>query len=142
MRVNRDSWNKAVELRGFFASEFLKYHGPTDAKAGNTLVKEATRLGYTERKRAIPGRTIRDWLVNGGVPQWAVKTMIRYILDKGFIPEEDEVLDSILAYVLIDVAENEFKALLHDSELSKIDSAAVASSLRRIWHAKFKTPPI
>lgn len=132
MRVNPNAWQKAMGLRGFFASEFLKYHGPTDSSAGVCLVEQAKIYGYSERDRAVPGRTLRNWMGGESVPQWAVKTMVRYVLSKGYVPDSDEELDALLVYLLVDVSDNEVKNVLSVTVLSNLNLKEVESALGRI----------
>ena len=103
MYLNPVIWQQALTFRGKFASEFLKYHGPTDASAGKTLVMLARKYGFSERTRDIPGKTLRDWLSSGNVPQWAVKAMVRYVIGNGFIPSDLCELQGVIAYLLIDI---------------------------------------
>lgn len=132
MRVNPNAWQKAMELRGFFASEFLKYHGPTDSAAGVFLVKKAKIFGYSERDRAVPGRTLRNWMSGDSVPQWAVKTMVRYILSKGYVPDSDEELDALLVYLLIDASNNEISNVLSITGLNNLNPKEVEIAFGRI----------
>lgn len=136
MRVNPIAWQKAMRLRGFFASEFLKYHGPTDSSAGACLVESAKAYGYTERERAVPGRTLRNWMGGESVPQWAVKTMVRYVLSKGYVPDTDDKLDALLVYLLVDSVGEEVEQLLSATGLEKLPTIELENSLSRIWHAK------
>ena len=135
MRVNTKAWQEAMKLRGHFASEFLKYHGPTDSAAGVCLVNKAREFGYTSRARAVPGSTLRNWMNGESVPQWATKTMIRYILQNGYIPESDNELDALLVYLFVDVEPDDISSVLHSSELKQFNDVDVNLSLRRIWHA-------
>lgn len=137
MKVNERAWQRALNLRGYFASEYLKYHGPTDSEAGAFLVSKASEYGYTDRVRAVPGSTLRCWMSSQNAPQWAIKTMIRYVLYKGFIPENEDVLDAILVYLLIDVQPVNFKSFFEQTELNKFDELELELSIKRIWHAKF-----
>ena len=132
MRVNPNAWQNAMGLRGFFASEFLKYHGPTDSAAGVCLVKKAKLYGYSERDRAVPGRTLRNWMGGESVPQWAVKTMVRYVLSKGYVPDSDEQLDSLLVYLLVDAADDEVNEVLSVTGLSNLNPKEVENALGRI----------
>jgi hypothetical protein len=132
MRVNPNAWQNAMGLRGFFASEFLKYHGPTDSAAGICLVKKAKSFGYSERDRAVPGRTLRNWMGGESVPQWAVKTMVRYVLSKGYVPDSDEELDALLVYLLVDVSDDEVNDVLSVTGLSNLTTTEVESALGRI----------
>lgn len=136
MRVNSDAWQCAMRLRGFFASEFLKYHGPTDSAAGACIVEKAREYGYSERDRAVPGRTLRNWMGGDAVPQWAVKTMVRYILAKGYVPDSDADLDALLVYLLVDVSEEKVGEVLLTTELNNLNKKEVEAALSRIWHAK------
>ncbi|MCQ8822267.1 hypothetical protein NQT65_18925 [Pseudoalteromonas agarivorans] len=132
MRVNPNAWQNAMGLRGFLASEFLKYHGPTDLAAGVCLVKKAKLYGYSERDRAVPGRTLRNWMGGESVPQWAVKTMVRYILSKGYVPDSDEQLDALLVYLLVDAADDEVNNVLTATGLSNLNPKEVENALDRI----------
>ena len=132
MKVNANTWVLAMSLRGFFASEFLKYHGPTDSQAGITLVNYSRHNGFTQRLKEIPGKTIRDWIVKGDIPQWAVKGMVKYIVEAGFIAENCEQLDSIISYLIIDIDNNQlasflkaplFKNYTYNDLISSIDRA-------------------
>lgn len=132
MKVVPGAWQKAMKLRGFFTSEFLKYHGPTDYSAGICLVETANELGYSKRKRAVPGTTLRNWMQGDSVPQWAVKTMIRYILAKGYIPNTDEELDALMAYLLVDIPDNDISNALLVTGLNNLRTEDVESALGRI----------
>lgn len=126
-----------MKLRGYIASEFLKYHGPTDADAGRMLVVVANQLSFTNRERSVPGSTLRKWMGGDSVPQWAVKTMVHYILEKGYIPDSDEQLDAIMSYLLVDrdvISEDEVRSL---PLLQHLNCDDIEQSLSRIWHAKF-----
>ena len=132
MRVNSNAWQNAMGLRGFFASEFLKYHGPTDSAAGIFLVEKAKIFGYSERDRAVPGRTLRNWMGGESVPQWAVKTMVRYVLSKGYVPDSDEELDALLVYLLVDASDDEVSDVLLTMGLSNLTPKEVENALGRI----------
>lgn len=132
MRVNPSAWQNTMGLRGFFASEFLKYHGPTDSTAGVCLVKKAKLYGYSERDRAVPGRTLRNWMSGESVPQWAVKTMVRYILSKGYVPDSDEQLDALLVYLLVDAADDEVNDVLSATGINNLNPKEVENALDRI----------
>lgn len=136
MRVNPSAWQNAMRLRGFFASEFLKYHGPTDSAAGVCIVETAKVYGYSARDRAVPGRTLRNWMGGDAVPQWAVKTMVRYVLSKGYVPDTDEELDALLVYLLVDAPSGEVARVLSTTGLNNLEPVEVENALARIWHAK------
>lgn len=129
MKVNSVIWIEAMNLRGFIASEFLKYHGPTDAEAGKTLTIIARERGYSERAKPVLGRTLRDWQ-EGSAPQWAVKSMVDYILMKGFIPESNLVLDVFIAYMLVGADTTD--SLLSNKLLSNIDVSEIELSVNRV----------
>lgn len=129
MNVKPSVWARSMELRGFIASEFLKYHGPTDAEAGKTLTFLARKLGYSARTSNVLGRTLRSWS-NGGAPQWAIKTMVWYILDQGFVPDTDEVLDVILAYLLVDL--DSADTVVNNSILKNISNVELQASILRV----------
>ncbi|MCS6271876.1 hypothetical protein G3489_19565 [Shewanella baltica] len=135
MRVTAKVWEIAMSQRGYYISEFLKYHGPTDAKAGVTLTELANKLGYSSRDKPVMGKTLRSWL-DGGAPLWVIKTAVRFIIENGYIPQSDDDLDSLLAYVLIDVSAEDVKATLACSNFGRINDGAIQESLNRIWHAK------
>lgn len=126
-----------MKLRGYIASEFLKYHGPTDADAGRMLVTIANELSFTDRERPVPGSTLRKWMTGDPVPQWAVKTMVHYILQKGYIPDSDEQLDAIMSYLLVDQGALTAKEVCSLTLLQHINCDDIEQSLTRIWHAKF-----
>lgn len=137
MRVNPDAWQNAMRHRGFFTLEYLKYHGPTDSAAGVFLVQAAKGYGYSDRDRAVPGRTLRSWTGGESVPQWAVKTMVRYVLSKGYIPDSNKKLDALLVYLLVDLPHNAIDDALSTTRLlDHLDPKAVEKALGRIWHAK------
>jgi hypothetical protein len=137
MRVNPSAWQNAMKFRGFFASEFLKYHGPTDAEAGISIVEHAKKYSYSDRKNSIPGRTLRSWMSGESVPQWAVKTMVRYIIEKGYIPDSDGKLDALLVYLLVDTEFNSINCILSSHILNNLNKKEVENACTRIWHAKF-----
>ncbi|MDC9514433.1 hypothetical protein PSH47_16250 [Pseudoalteromonas sp. CST5] len=110
----------------------MKYHGPTDSAAGICLVEKAKSFGYSERDRAVPGRTLRNWMGGESVPQWAVKTMVRYVLSKGYVPDSDEELDALLVYLLVDVSDDEVNDVLSVTGLSNLNPNEVESALGRI----------
>lgn len=136
MKCDNSFWCEALKQKSFFASEFLKYHGPTDAKAGEVLVNYARSLNLTSRINRIPGKTLRSWISNNGysVPLWSTKTMVRYILKAGFIPQSDEVLDSIVV-ILADDCSN-IDELLESTFITHIEEKHIKESVYRIWHAK------
>lgn len=137
MRVHSSSWVVAMELRGFFVSEYLKYHGPTDAAAGESLIKLANRFGYSDRTRPVPGSTLRSWMDGESVPQWAVKSMVKYILACGYTPDTDRELEAMLVYVLIDVPDELVEDALNGDLLKNIHPGELNAALKKIWHAKF-----
>jgi hypothetical protein len=93
--------------RGYFISEYLKYHGPTDAEAGKTLVYKARDYGYSERTKDVFGTTLRDWAKNNNAPLWAVKTASLFILDLGYRPDKIELV-AIASLLLPDISHTDF----------------------------------
>lgn len=132
-------WQHALTLRGSFASQYLKYHGPTDADAGITLVKLACTFGYSSRDRAILGKTLRDWQTSRAVPQWAAKTMIRFVCENGYIPTDLAELDAMVAHLVVDLESADLSELVQllvnyfphvDAELLHDSLISVSAQLR------------
>lgn len=136
MRVNDIAFRESMKLRGYFVSEYLKYHGPTDSDAGSTLVHYANKFDYSDRSRAIPGKTLRSWVMTKNVPQWAIKTIVRYILIKGYVPESDMEIDALLVNVIVGMEAPEVNNVHQLEGVARLNSTDVICSLNRIWHAK------
>jgi hypothetical protein len=66
------------------------------------------------------------------VPQWAVKTMVRYVLSKGYVPDSDEELDALLVYLLVDASDDEVSDVLLTMGLSNLTPKEVENALGRI----------
>lgn len=89
-------------MKGNFLTEFLKYHGPTDAMAGKTLTDFGRQLGFTERVNPVFGKTVRSWATGGHeAPLWAQKTACCYIVNAGYIPESVEDMTLLLSVLEI-----------------------------------------
>lgn len=131
MKVKPDVWLKAVEFRGFIASEFLKYHGPTDADAGLKLGKISRDYGYREIDSPILGKTLRSWM-NGSVPLWAAKSMVHYILTSGFIPDGDHEMDMIMAHVLAGIENGSVEGVIKMDVFKNIPENELKDSLIRV----------
>ncbi|WP_045391815.1 hypothetical protein [Vibrio rotiferianus] len=131
MLVNARTWAQAKKFRGLVTSEFLKYHGPTNSEAGRTLVALAGVLNLTNRTSPVLGKTLVSWTKGGEVPLWAAQTMIRYILEKGFTPDSDEILDCIVVNLCKNMEYEQAVVELHRM-LKIIDISSIESSLKRI----------
>ena len=105
MVFNEQSWKVAQAFRGKIASEYLKYIDATNAEAGRTLVQYGNDKGFTNKSKAVYGKTLLAWKSGESVPYWAVKTMLSFIIEHGFIPEDESMLDSIVVLFCKDISE-------------------------------------
>lgn len=131
MVFNSESWNLAQKFRGTIASEYLKYHGETNAQAGRTLVFFGNNKGFTPKRTPVHGKTLLAWKSGDNVPYWAVQTMLTFIIAHGFNPDSEQVLDSIVVLLCKDLPDEQCEAYLR-KELREISGSELAKSLERV----------
>ncbi|MBY8168174.1 hypothetical protein KW507_15980 [Vibrio fluvialis] len=132
MKIAQQYWAASLAFRRYITAEYLKYHGPTNAKAAETLCGLAYQLKLRDSEKAIPGSTLLLWK-DGSVivPYWACLVMLNYVVRRGFEPCEEGMLNSIACFIGKDLSPKDTSNALIGM-FPKIDKETIEASVRRI----------